>query len=285
MKYAIFTVAIPGTDVSEVPAKLKSWGYDGVEWRVTSRPANPQGTNFWQDNRATVEAETLMEEGPRVRELTEAAGLEMPSLALYVNCSELETIKKLFAAAANMGVKAARVTAPGYDGSRSYNELLKEAIAQYEEVAKVSADTGVKTLVEIHMGNIVPSASAALRLLENFDPERVGAILDPGNMMREGFENWQLGCEALGPYLAHVHAKNTRWDPAEVLPGGRALWQAEWATMRSGLVDWLSVMKALKSVGYDGWVSLEDFSTVRPEDERLEDDLVFLRAMEAAASA
>lgn len=283
MKYAVFTVACPEYDIPDVPAKLKSLGYDGIEWRVADRPAEPKGTNFWTDNKATLAFDRLMEEGPRVRAMTEAAGLSCPALGFYVNCSQPEKVRQALSAAANMGVPAARISVPGYDGSVNYNELFKQAVAQYREVEKIAADTGVKALVELHMGNIVPSASAAYRFLSNFDPAHVGAMLDPGNMIYEGFENWQLGCEVLGPYLSHVHAKNAKHELRDVDADGRALWTPGMATLRGGEADWLKIMKALRKVGYNGWISLEDFSTARPIDERLRDDVEFLRQMERKA--
>ena len=48
--------------------------------------------------------------------------------------------------------------------------------------------------------NLCPSASLAHRLVSAFDPDLVGAILDPGNMAQEGFENYHIGAELLGPY-------------------------------------------------------------------------------------
>ncbi|GIX08239.1 MAG: hypothetical protein KatS3mg115_2642 [Candidatus Poribacteria bacterium] len=58
-----------------------------------------------------------------------------------------------------------------------------------------------------------------------FRPEQVGVIHDAGNMVHEGFENYQMGCELLGPYLAHVHVKNAAWvreagDPPASSPDG-----------------------------------------------------------------
>ena len=43
--------------------------------------------------------------------------------------------------------------------------------------------------------------------------------------------------------------------------------------MSAGLVDIAGVFEALRTVGYDGWVSREDFSTEQPVKERLRDNL------------
>ena len=42
--------------------------------------------------------------------------------------------------------------------------------------------------------------------MQGLDPKHVGIIHDAGNMIIEGFENWRLGLEILGEYLAAVRA-------------------------------------------------------------------------------
>jgi sugar phosphate isomerase/epimerase len=135
---------------------------------------------------------------------------------------------------------------------------------------------GVRAVVETHPRTIVPSASAVASFLEPFDPQWTGALWDPGNMVKEGFEDYRLGLEVLGPYLAHVQLKNAVWRPAGQRADGSQTWSFEWAPMSAGLVDMPAVFEALRAVGYDGWVSCEDFSTEQPVKERLRDNLAYL---------
>mgnify|MGYP003382464023 FL=1 len=46
--------------------------------------------------------------------------------------------------------------------------------------------------------------------------------------------------------------------------------------------DVKAYFRALKAVGYDGWVTLEEFTTELPLAERLADDLAFLKAAATA---
>jgi sugar phosphate isomerase/epimerase len=136
----------------------------------------------------------------------------------------------------------------------------------------------VKALVEIHHETIVPSASAARRFLDGFDPDAVGVIYDPGNMVWEGHEQYRLGLETLGPYLAHVHAKNSAWRQSGRRADGSLAWQATWAPLDAGIVDQPQLVATLREVGYDGWISVEDFTTERPLMERVGENLRYLRA-------
>ncbi len=89
-------------------------------------------------------------------------------------------------------------------------------------------------------------------------------IHDAGNMVFEGFEAYRMGLEVLGPYLAHVHLKNARWAETGARDDGSSGWAAGFAPLTAGSVDVPALFGALASVGYDGWVSFEDFSTTRP---------------------
>jgi sugar phosphate isomerase/epimerase len=96
-------------------------------------------------------------------------------------------------------------------------------------------------------------------------------------MVWEGHEQYRLGLETLGPYLAHVHAKNSGWRQSGWRADGGRAWQAEWAPLDAGIVDLRGLFAALRQVGYDGWVSVEDFTTERPLAERVRENLRYLR--------
>jgi sugar phosphate isomerase/epimerase len=113
--------------------------------------------------------------------------------------------------------------------------------------------------------------------LRGFDPRDVGTIHDAGNMVYEGFEQYRLGLEVLGPYLAHVHLKNARWRQVGRRDDGGAEWQAEAAPLPEGIVDLAALFRALRQVGYDGWISFEDFSTDLPLADRLRTNLAYVR--------
>ena len=130
------------------------------------------------------------------------------------------------------------------------------------------------------MGNMIPSAGLAHRLISQFDPEIVGVIYDPGNMVHEGFENWRMGMELLGPYLHHVHAKNAVWERVETLEDGTITWQCNHASVRKGVANWHEIMDDLKAVGYDGWISFEGFSADEPTWEKCRSNLAYLKALE-----
>ncbi len=281
MRFAVFTVGLPEWTPEEAVTKLRELGYDGVEWRVVDQqPAADGRIGNWSGNRCTIPFATFLEEAPRVRKLTEEAGLQIPSVGTYVACDDPESVEKAMQGAVRLGAPQLRVGVPRYEPGASYLEVRDRARAQYAEVASLARQYGVRALIEIHMGNITPSASAAAAFVQGLDPEHVGIIHDAGNMVYEGYEQYRLGLEVLGPYLAHVHLKNSRWEEAGTRPDGSTEWRATWAPIKKGIVDMEALFSALRAVGYDGWVSFEDFSSEQPLYERTRDNLAYAKEVE-----
>ena len=276
MNIAVFTVSLPEWTPEEAARNLAELGYDGVEWRIADDP--PRATpGFWQGNRCTFPLSTFVEDAPRIRALTEAAGLAIPAIASYVQAADVENVERVFRGTAALGTQMVRIQVPRYDGQAGYVQLWEQSRRDYQEVARLAHDHGVKALVEIHHETIVPSASATRRFLDGFDPESVGVIYDPGNMVWEGHEQYRLGVETLGPYLAHVHAKNTGWRQSGRRADCSLAWQAEWAPLDEGIVDLCELFAALRAIGYGGWISVEDFTTEPPLSERVRKNLRYLR--------
>jgi sugar phosphate isomerase/epimerase len=273
MKVGVFTVGLPDLTPVEAVREIKDAGYDGVEWRVTRVPeeVRSEKPSFWRNNLCTLAP--TEEEARRARRISEGAGLEIPGLGTYVAVGDLEAANEAMRFAVTAGVPQVRVGAGAPDG-RPYEELFAAARAFLEGVEDLARSNGVKALIEIHHRTICPSASLAHRLVSAFDPDLVGVILDPGNMAQEGFENYHIGAELLGPYLAHVHIKNSAFER----PAGGGVWEPRWAPLEDGVVDFGRVFEALDYVGYTGWLVMEDFSGVRPSREALRYNLEFVRS-------
>lgn len=282
MKYACFTVGQPEATPQEALAELKDAGYDGVEWRITEDVGDTSEPGFWRGNRCTLQRDWSDDQFKEIATMTSDLGLEVPTLGTYLDRDDLDGIKRMMEVAKIFGARALRVNSGRYDGSRHYREVFDEGVGAFHRVQMLAKQFGVKAVIEMHPGNITPSASAAFQLVSNFSPDFVGTIHDAGNMVNEGFENYQMGFELLGPYLAHVHVKNAGWV-SELAEAPRELqWKGKSMPMRKGVVDYGVVLGALKKVAYDGWLSFEDFSQEQGQAERVKDNLVFIKEVEAS---
>jgi sugar phosphate isomerase/epimerase len=285
MKFAVFTVSTPAYTPEEVVVKLKEFGYDGVEWRVIDEPPNPPGMGFWHGNRATIPFTGLVDAAPAFQKLADEQGLEIPSIGTYVRADDLDNVETAMKGAVAMGARRLRVNVARYDGVEAFKPIWDKDREAYKRVGELAAKYDVQALIELHHRSICPSASAARLYVDGLDPEHVGVIHDLGNMVYEGFETYRLGLEMLGPYLAHVHVKNARWFPVRYLEDKSVEWKCDAAPVHKGIADVRLLFRSLKEVGYDGWITLEDFSTERPLDDRLKENLAFLKRVVAEADA
>ena len=298
MKYAIYTVSMPEYGIEEAAALIKEMGYDAVEWRVdktegdsplkamfANLPAEQQHAyRYWTDNHATLNVEDIYNECQRAKKVCDEVGIEIVNLATTLKGSP-EEMENTIASAAAIGCKTVRGPMATYDPKRPYWEQFNEYRDYLRECEPLLKKYGVKFLIETHHGMMISSASSALRVLDGFDPEYFGLIYDPGNMVYEGYENYELGFEMMGKYLAHVHVKNAALVPGGEDEFGATKYNQSWMPLKKGAVNLLAMMKALVKVGYDGVLSVEDFSNEQPTKDKLADAIVYLKQLEAAAKA
>lgn len=262
MKLSVFTVATPELTPEELVQAAQEAGLHGVEWRYKEIPADAarEKPSFWRNNLCSIDPSLQEEELLRFKQITEAAGLEMVSVTPYLNHLGLEETEQAFHAAALLGAKMIRVGAAGYGDGTPYPELYDRIVRYLKEAERLAKQYGVKGVVETHHYTIAPSAGLAHRLVSHCDPDLIGVLFDPGNMIYEGYEQFRMGLELLGPYLAHVHIKNAAWAEVGKRKDGTAEWRCEWASLHNGAVDIRALLADLKSVHYDGYLGIEDFS-------------------------
>lgn len=275
VKLSVFTVSVPDLTPRELGAAAVSSGIEGIEWRFKGIPddALEESPSYWRHNRCSIDPEKWEEDIIECVDVALTYNLKSIALVPYLDCKDIVATELAFKAAARLGASMVRVGVPGYYRSKSYQDLYKTAIQYLSQVQELAEQYQIKALVETHHMTIAPSASLAYRLVETFDPKHVGVLYDPGNMVFEGYENYRMGLELLGPYLAHVHMKNAIWSPRK---GNKhteieyTQWEGEWAPMDQGIVPWLEVMQDLHDVGYDGYVGLEDFSGIYDSKKMLQ---------------
>ena len=88
MEYACFTVGQPETSPRETLEQLKSAGYTGVEWRVTSDDGNTSTPGYWKGNRTTLQASWIAQQFQEIRTMMDALDIRAASLGTYLPCDQ-----------------------------------------------------------------------------------------------------------------------------------------------------------------------------------------------------
>ncbi len=282
MKYSLFTVSVPELTPEQALIKLKECEYDGVDWRVAAIPNDPdilkEEPSYWRNNHCTLGIETIDQKAEEIKALCHQYGIHTNMLCTYLTCRDSEErIERCMTAAKKMDCTRIRINAPSYDFKRTYGELFDEAVEGFERVETLAKKHGVKADFEMHMKTIVPSASAAFRLASQFDPAYIGVIYDTGNVVYEGLEEYKMALEILGPYLDLVHIKNARWVKKET--EGKEKFVPDWAPFTDGYADFEKFFQALKEVRYDGVITFEDFSSAESPEEKIKNNICYIRSI------
>lgn len=279
MKYSVFSGVLPELSAAEAAATVASHGYTGIEWRVNGE------YHF--------KAAEIDRQAPEMRTICDDAGLDIVSFTGYLRLHEDEAIRRMVAAAQDVGCPRIRLFSALYDPARGYHALRTETLAGLRRVEQVFAGTGVKALLEIHMGTILCSPSLAYDLVRHFDPAVIGVILDPANMVVEGSMDMRMGLDIIRDYVDLVHVKNVCWERRE-----DGLWRWRFDELADGGLDWADTIAALKGIGYDGYLSFENLYRVpvrhtgyidedlierdveyRDIDQRLPGDLAYIKKL------
>lgn len=269
MKLSVFTVTMPEFTIEEACAFLKKTGYEGIELRVfdLTEEQRKQPPFFWGNNKIDLGVKNMKAKAKNIRKVCDSYGIKVCNLATYLKVDDIADAEIVCQNIHTFGCNSFRAGVMGYDRKLTYRECYEKTVKNLAKIEKLCKKYKTRGIIEIHMGNIACSASAAHKIVSNFDPKYIGVIHDAGNMVYEGYENYKMGLEILGPYLAHVHIKNASWGLKKVNFDGSAIWEPSFAPVNAGFANLEQLMADLKAVKYDKWLSVEDFNPTEAKEK------------------
>lgn len=254
MKKGISIWAFSETDLKKNMKQAKDLGFDGIELAL--------------DETGIVSPETTKEQAAEIVEYAKEIGLELYSVAtgLYWQYSITDNDETLRNKAIQIVKDHIRVasyfnceTILVVPGAVKVNFAPELAIVDYEtayeralstikELSAVAEEYNVKMAIE-NVGNQFLISPVEMRdFIDKVNSPYVVSYFDVGNVLYTGCpEHW---IKALNRRIDKIHFK----DYAMV--GG--VYEVECDLLR-GDVDYVTVMKALKEINYDGWVTAEVF--------------------------
>ena len=257
MKFGICSACLWELTPEEAVATMGGF-YRGIEWRIADLaeidPSRPP--HFVSNNRCTIAPTRGAVR--QAKRLCADAGIEIIGISPYIEVGDLMAAENCIDLAQEAGTNFIRMRAASVTGE-PHSSLFAKTVEFFAALVPLALQAKVRLVVEMHHGTICPSASLAHRLVSHFDPAAIGVIFDAGNLTVEGFEDYRIGFDLLGPYLAHVHLKNGAYKR----PEGGGLWSRIWTPIDDGLVDIPLLFRRLTEFSYSGWISVEDFSQVR----------------------
>ncbi len=253
MKKGISIWAFPNQEPRDCFRMAKRFGYDGIELSFDeSGPISPQS------------AETELME---IRKAAESHGLSLYSLAsgLYWSISLTaedpaereraeQLVRKQLDAAAALGCDTILIL-PGMvsglgaaDPVVPYEIVYERAQAALSRLAEYAEKKRVTIGIENVWNKFLLSPMEMRDFIDRIGSQRVAAYFDVGNVVRDGYpEQW---IRILGHRIAKVHFKDYKRAIGTI---------SGFVELLAGDVDFAAVMRALREVGYDGWVTAEVF--------------------------
>ncbi len=253
-----------GLSLPEIFALTKKAGYDGVELAL--------------DETGPVSLESTAEDMAKVRAQAAAAGVELYSLAtgLYwsypltsddeaVRAKARHILRRQLQCAAWLGCGRILVIpgAVGVEfapalGVTPYETVYLRAQEALRALAPEAQALGVVIGVENVWNKFLLSPLEMRNFIDSIGSEFVGSYFDVGNVVAFGYpEHW---IPVLGKRIAAVHFKDYRREAGNL---------SGFVDLLSGDVNWPAVMRELRAVPYEGWVTAEMLPPYRYHPEQI----------------
>ncbi len=195
----------------------------------------------------------------------------------------IDHTKKVLAMARCMGIDLVHTVSGPAPPNEEADAVFERLAAVYDELLDAAAENevslGIEPVFIYAVGNLatMQALDAALgreQLVINFDPSHFPYHEeDPVPFIKE-----------YGPRIRHAHVKDAVVEPLEgtldengfETPTGK---QFKFAAPGSGVLDWPSIIQALRAVGFDGVLSLELGHGIPNEEQVARDNVGFVRKL------
>jgi sugar phosphate isomerase/epimerase len=163
------------------------------------------------------------------------------------------------------------------------------AIPFWQEMAGYAEANGVRHIAfELHPLHLVFNVPTVRRMRDAVGPI-IGANMDPSHLFWQQMDPL-AAISALGPAVQHVHLKDTGLQADKVALAGvldttpfEDARERAWTFRTVGRVHdrdwWASFVAALRAVGYDGPLSIENEDPYQPAVEGVEEAAAFMRPL------
>jgi sugar phosphate isomerase/epimerase len=241
--FCAFTESYQDWPIDTVAERFKAAGLDGLDLTV-----RPGGHIEPADAKAKL--------GPAVTAARKhGVEISMLSTAIMDDDAVSDTI---LGTCGEVGIDRVKL---GYYRVGQFGKLLTnidDTRRRLERIAKLGRRHGVLPCVHIHSGDTIPaSGPVAYLLLRGFDPDEIGAYVDPMHMTIEGgIGGWRQSLDLLAQWIAISSLKNCMWQPQPRDDRGQVRWQVKKCPIADGVAPIPDYLQALRELGYRGLYTL-----------------------------
>ena len=253
MKLGVHALMLNGLTPERAVSMVSQSGYQGIEWGIRDDQQDPPARlkAAFRDNQCVQPPTAQFADS--IHQLCRQQRLAIPSLYSHMRANDIANTQTALVFGQRIKAPCVRVNTGSWN--ENYESSFNAAKRYLTTVVALSRAYGVRCLVENMPGTLFASPSQLAKLVSHFDPQHIGVVLDVGNLVVEGHESYSLALDMLKPYLTIVHLKNAVFER-----GSGFEWKTYWATLKKGIADIPTFMRALQAIEYDGWLIVEDLS-------------------------
>jgi sugar phosphate isomerase/epimerase len=168
----------------------------------------------------------------------------------------IDHTKRCLTLARELGARCV-TTEPGgpVEPGGSWSKALHLFVEGLKRVAEHAEKEGVLLLVEPEPGLLIEKMEQFLELMAHIDSPAVGLNFDIGHAYCVGDEPAEF-IPKMAAYIRHIHLEDIAATRVHqhLVPG-------------DGAIDFASTLRAIQSIGYRGWVTIELYPYVENPDE------------------
>ena len=271
-KIAGHTMGTPEYTVCEAIELMKKIGADGVEIVVQD--------DYRSGLPCDCDEQTLKE----VKDCADRNGIKIICLTPYnsyfnaldeeLRQKEIAAIKKVIGYCDYFGAKYIRI----YGGNQAADDHEKiperraKLIESMRELGDAAQEKGVTLVIENHFNTMSVSARASAELCRDINHPAVRILYDQANLTFTENENWQEAIAIQQQYVAYMHVKDLVFRKGVAFTSSNVAHPDEsernvyTRIVGEGVVPWPEILRKVKELGYDGWLSLEYERRWHPDD-------------------
>ena len=230
---------------------LKEWVNMAVDLKLDGIEMYEPYLESWDESYMAKLADSVYDAGLQISMFTSYSDFSSPDVAKREQ--ETAHVKQAVDAAVTFRTNIVRLTAGSWIDGLSQNEVLQNIADGLRGCLNYAEEKQVMLALEDHPV-VGTKISDFVKILELVDDERLKVNLDTSNPMVSGDNSVDLA-KLVADRIVHLHASDRLKNLQHCREG-------------MGEVDFKGVFKVLKSVGYDGWISLEAGGENGKEDIR-----------------
>ncbi len=257
VEFSVFTKPWKQQSIDELGKYISGLGFDGIEFPL--RPGYQ------------VEPENAEKGLPQLVKQLGEYGLKVTSVA-----GSLE--ERVFAGCAAAGIPVVRIMA-GNKARMSYMEFIESKKKEIDEAIPLCKKYGIKVGIQNHYGPGVHDSMELRQLIQDYDPNHVGAIWDAAHSGLAGEEPEQ-GLDIVWSHLCMVNLKNAFFNRINGPEAEKAEWKRYFTTGKNGLASWPRVSEYLKGRGFNGVVCLTaEYSDEDQVNRLITEDIAYAKSL------